>query len=260
MSLKYLFFPTVLILAVFTFWLFLWPAIMSLQTLNADYKFNQQKLISIQKKGETLEKLNLQLRSGDKNVTLVVDYLPSQKSEEKIIGQINYLAGDAQVFLDNIEMTSKGQEQSSLVANPAPVPGTIGVEPLALVPTVTNTQAIVTVTGEYEKLKAFFDGVQHMPLFNLVKSLDITSVEKASMDPMVKSSEFLITAKLTIDFGQLKLVKIDSNGLKNFEPIVDEKTLQVLSEYTTKTAAGIKASDPAATVTATAGSKNPFLP
>ncbi len=258
MSLKYLFFPVVLFLAAVAFWLFIWPAIMSLQTVNNEYKVSQKNLINVQEKRTALETLNSQLKSGDKNGALVAEYLPTQKSEEKIIGQVNSLASAAGIFLDNIEIT-KSQEQSASITNLAPVPvGIVGAEPLAVVPVVANTQAVVTVSGDYNKLKAFFDGIQHMPLFNSVKSLEITSLEKTLTDPnatAVKTPEFIISAKLTLDFGHLNRVQIDNNNLKSFQPEIDSKTLQNLGAYiATKDVPAINTSD------ITTGVSNPFLP
>ncbi len=254
MNLKYLFFPVVLFLAAIAFWLFIWPAAMSLQTVNAAYKVSQQNLLNMEEKKATLEKLTLQIKSGEKNGALAISYLPAQKVEEKIIGQINYIAGESKIFLNNLQLT-KIAESTPIVANLTPVNvGIAGGEPAAIAPVVANTQATVTVAGDYDNLKVFFDGIQRMPLFNSVKSLEITSAEKKSTDPAVKKVEYVIAAKLVIDFGYLSQVNVDNSSLKIFEPTIDTKVLDSLAEYTTKTIPNIETGD------SVVGVANPFLP
>ena len=128
---------------------------------------------------------------------------------------------------------------------------------MAVAPVVTNTQAVVTVSGDYDKLKAFFDGIQHMPLFSSIKTLEITSLEKIITDPNItatKKPEFVISAKLALDFGYLNRVQIDSNNLKDFQPTIDSKTLQSLGEYTAKPMPVISTGD------IVVGVNNPFMP
>jgi hypothetical protein len=254
MSLKYLFFPIILIVAAVTFWLFVWPAIMSLQTINAEYKVSQQELLAVQERKTALETLSAQIKSGEKNGALAISYLPAQKAEEKIIGQINYIAGESKIFLNNLQLT-KIAESTPIVANLTPVNvGIAGAEPVAIAPVVANTQATVTVAGDYDNLKVFFDGIRRMPLFNSIKSLEIISAEKNSTDPAVKKVEYVIAAKLVIDFGYLSQVKVDNNSLKIFEPTIDTKVLDSLVEYTTKTIPNIETGD------SVVGVVNPFLP
>jgi Tfp pilus assembly protein PilO len=254
MSLKYLFFPIILIVAAVTFWLFVWPAIMSLQTITAEYKVSQQELLAVQERKTALETLNAQLKSGDKNGALAASYLPVQKAEEKIIGQINYLASNSEIFLNNLEII-KAPESTTVAASPAPINmGVAGIEPMAVAPVVSNIQTVVSVEGDYDKLKAFFNGVQRMPLFNSIKTLDIVSTEKIQTDPAVKKVEYVITAKLAIDFGYLGRLQADNNNLKNIEPIIDSKTLDGLDAYTTKTIPEINTNN------MVVGSSNPFLP
>jgi hypothetical protein len=261
MSLKYLFFPIILVLAVVIFWAYLWPEVISFQAVNKEYKTSQQALQNVQDKKTALESLNSQLKSDEKSSLLISNYLPSDRAEEKIIGEVNYLAANAGVFLDDIEIAKQEEKSNSVTIDSASLQATSNGQfdlKKQNANTLQSTQATITFNGDYDKLKIFFNGLQHMPLLNSIKTLDITTTEKAVVAaPGATTTEkpvTKITAKLVVDFGYLKQAKINGEQLADFKAEIDNKTVQALKEYTSEIVPKISTSG------INIGSSNPFLP
>ncbi|NTV40944.1 MAG: hypothetical protein HGA61_01585 [Candidatus Moranbacteria bacterium] len=215
---------------------------------------------SIQDKKVALESLNLQLK-GEGNVgETVISFLTKDKVEEKIIGELNYLASNSGVFLNNFKIIN----QSKMIDRGGLTVGSLtgivnenGSELSANQPlnSLQTTQAVVTISGDYEKLKIFFGGVQHMPLFNSIKTLNITSVEKTGTGELASAEGAVrtITAEIVVDFSHLEPVKASNSELVDFKPEIDEKTVQALENYVSRSVSEIKIDDIAV------GSGNPFV-
>ncbi len=247
MRLKYFFLPVILILAAIVFWAYIRPEISSLQAARDDYNLNQQILQNVESKKSALETLSSKIQTDDGSA-LVLNYLPSNKMEEKIIGDVNYIASNSGVFLNNLE----------IVSSPSPAPGVIVPVSPADVKTsdaLQNIQLTITAEGDYNKLKTFFDAVQRMSLLNTVKSLSISTVEKnSSSDPAATQSAVTIVSKLVVDFGYLKQVKADDKKLANFNSSIDNATIQKLKDYTSNSTPKVSMEG------IVSGSSNPFLP
>ncbi len=249
MRLKYLFFPVILIIAVAVFFGYINPLIDTFKSANNDYNASQQQLLVIQTKKNALESLGSTIADGKGDSALVYEYLPKDKVEEKIIGEVNYAAANSDVFLNNIGIVD------------APVVATVGLDqtPKAKpVEVIRNIQATIMVEGDYDKLKTFINGIQHIQLYNSIKSLNIATIEKATnnTDPSVVavSSATTIAVKLIVDFGYLKQNKIDDKKLTSFKPDIDNQTIQNLKAYIQGSVPKIN------TAGLNIGSNNPFLP
>ncbi len=250
MRLKYLFFPIILILAVAVFFGYINPEIVAFKAVSDDYNTNLQILQGVKNKKAALDSLSNTIKNDEESNAMILNYLPKNKVEEKIVGEVNYLAANAGVFLDNVEIVDN-PTPASVVADLASKNQPIDI--------IQNTQAVITVDGDYDKLKTFFNGIQHIPLFNSIKSLNIATVEKTtSSDSAATSttgsqSTTTITAKITVDFGYLKQVKADDKKLADFHPEIDNATIQKLKDYTAGNVPKINMSG------ISAGSNNPFL-
>lgn len=266
MRLKYLFFPIVMVMAVAVFWGYIWPEIVSFRAVDDEYKASKQALEAVQAKRATLEQLSLQIKSKDQDRSLVLSYLPMNKVEERIIGQVNYLAASSNVFLDNVKIVSKDATLSSneQVTQVGLLPGVANngstaansVDPNAksqVVDAIQNTQATISISGDYANLKKFFGAIQHMPLFNSVESLRIATIEEPKTDANLPAKT-IITAEMVVDFGYLKQVRADGKKLAELNVQIDNGTLEQLNKY-------ISASIPEIGVDGVnIGSNNPFLP
>ena len=260
MSLKYLFFPIVLVVSTVVFWAYVWPEFVSLRANNVSYRFDQGVLREAYDKKAALETLNSQIRESDSGSTLVLNYVPKDRAEEKIIGQINYLASNSGVFLNNIEVLKKNEQSSSTLKAANSTANVASNLKAGNSNVLQSTQITIKVGGDYDKLKLFFSGIQHMPLLNSIKSLNIVSKDKAkdknnsstpAVDEKVQTS---IEAELVVDFGYLKQARTDESKLASFKAEIDDKTIQDLKEYTSGVIPKINTSDIAT------GRSNPFLP
>jgi len=260
MSLKYLFFPIVLVVSTVVFWAYVWPEFVSLRANNVSYRFDQGVLREAYDKKAALETLNSQIRESDSGSTLVLNYVPKDRAEEKIIGQINYLASNSGVFLNNIEVLKKNEQSSSTLKAANSTANVASNLKAGNSNVLQSTQITIKVGGDYDKLKLFFSGIQHMPLLNSIKSLNIVSKDKAkdknnsstpAVDEKVQTS---IEAELVVDFGYLNQARTDESKLASFKAEIDDKTIQDLKEYTSGVIPKINTSDIAT------GRSNPFLP
>ena len=234
-------------LAIAIFIGYMIPEFGRVKDLNAEYATNQQALAAVKDKKIALEKLSSQIKSNEDS-GVVYDYLPADKVEERIIGGINYLTTDAAVSLANISVKAAVDAQSSSNASATPTDPTTELTGLTAPSSVQTTQATVTVKGDYEKIKNFINGVQHMPLMNSIKSLNITAVEGTETEPAS------LTAVLVIDFSYLKSIKADNAKLANFKPEIDNTSVESLKSYISKSVPKINAAEVGS------GRTNPFLP
>lgn len=261
MSLKYFFFPLFLIALGGFIWGYVRPEVTLYRSVNEKYKANQQSLQVVLKNKDAFNMLSLKLKEDQKSRGLILNYIPFDRVEEQIIGEISYLATNSGVFLDNVKITDQistgsfgGSTQTNSLAQKGP-------DNKSVVDVVQSTQAKIIVNGDYEKLKIFFKGVQHLPLLNSVKSLNITlNSNKPAVDgttgvARANQATTPITAEMVVDFGYLKQVKADKKELADFNPEIDSKTVQALQEY-------ISADIPpvVSTTGVLMGSNNPFLP
>ncbi len=247
MRLKYFFLPAILILAVIVFWAYILPEISNFQIVRNDFNVNQQILQNVEIKKSALATLSSKIQADDGSA-LVLNYLSSNKMEEKIIGEVNYIASNSGVFLNNLE----------IVSNPPPAPGVIvpvNSADTKAADAVQSVQLVISAEGDYNKLKTFFNAIQRMALFNTVISLNISTVEKnSSNDLTATQSAVTISAKLVVDFGYLKQIKADEKKLANFNPSIDNATIQKLKEYTSDNTPKVSIEG------IISGSNNPFLP
>ncbi|MDD5397402.1 MAG: hypothetical protein PHW24_05120, partial [Candidatus Moranbacteria bacterium] len=182
------------------------------------------ELGAIQEKQAAIETLGNQLTDSSNREVSVKNYLPENKVEERIIASINYLAGDANVSLADVSMGGV----STVVAPPVVVdPNVPASTPASLVKT---TSAKISLVGNYEKIRIFLDGLAHMPIFNTVKSLDITKQIPEKKDG-VAVDDGTLTAIIVVDFGYEDAAKLAAGSVTNFNPKLDDETINTLQQY-----------------------------
>ena len=240
-----MFFPITLVLAVAVFFGYINPEITIFKTANKDYAASLQSLESVKNKKAALELLSTRFKSNEETGNLILNYIPKNKVEEKIIEEVNYIAASSGVLLSNLEITDNF---TPVVADVTLQSGPVNV--------VKSTNAAITVDGDYDKLKIFFDAMQHVPLLNSVESLNISSKEKsaaAGQDAQPQSATTIV-ARLVINFGYLEQIRADDKKLADFNPEIDNATIQKLKDYTAGHVSKIDMSS------VSVGSNNPFLP
>lgn len=243
MRLKFLFFPIILIISLAIFIGYIWPEITSILEIN-DYNVEKSaELQSIKEKQAAIELINKKISENVEEENAVKGYLPENKIEERIISGINYLAGGANVPLLNISLIDSKETANLMNSGTSSSPGApVATNPLVIDPItgkitsddnknlIQNTSVKIAIAGDYEKIKIFLDSLQRMPIFNTVKSVNITKEKNAGTDPAVDVS-LSLSADIIVDFGYLSVAKVNSQQLENFKPELDNDTILALNKY-----------------------------
>jgi hypothetical protein len=217
-------------------------------------------------KKNAINLLGSQLDKDKESEDLIKNYLPENKTEEQIINGLNYMATAANVFLINISLadvintpkatdlntaqtistavnTSKGDISG---ATPA-AEQTLPVSPPNL---VDYAETSVSVSGDYNSINMFLDEVQSLPLFNSIKTLDISSQK----DNTGANAAGKLLAKIVVDFGYLKSSAVDNQKILSFKPVLDNDTIAALKQYVSQKTPALATDDP------NKGKTNPFTP
>ncbi|KKP97471.1 MAG: hypothetical protein US25_C0002G0016 [Candidatus Moranbacteria bacterium GW2011_GWE1_36_7] len=265
MRLKFLFFPIMLIISVSIFIGYIWPEISVVRSNIAQKNVNIAELDAINSKKVLIETYGKKLSSNSEVEAVVKNYLPEKKTEERVISSINYLANDANVALVDFSLGSvsnSATESSQLGLATLALPSTdpAAIDPVTGQPianeapnTLKSTTVSVSVSGEYEKIRMFLNGLAHAPMFNKIKSLEISKQADSETDGEKIESKMLL-ATITVEFGHLGVAKATSAKLDNFKPEVDTASIEVLQKYVS-----LK-SQPASEEGGPRGKQNPFLP
>jgi Tfp pilus assembly protein PilO len=258
MRLKFLFFPISLAISIFIFIGYIWPEIMTVKSINQEYLKNQQDMTLVQNKEAAIQSVAAQLTKSTENQTAVLNYLPTNKSEERILDGLNYIATDAGVTLgnvsiaassDNSSQSTTGTEDVSGLTQPtlAPTDGAVVATAEAQTPIVPvklqSTEATIVASGTYDKIRIFAENLQKMNMFNSIKSFRITQGET---DPAVLSLE------VSVDFNYLAPIKADTQKVAKIQSELDLATIDSLKNYVSKKGSEINIGQ--------TGKANPFLP
>ena len=282
MRLKFLFFPIILVISLSIFIGYIWPEINNLKMANDEKIKNQGMLQDIAAKQAAIAKIDSQMTSNSADTATINNYLPSTRVEERILSGVNFLASDAGVSLANISLkdaqpaTAAGVDvTTSINTTPSNVAavnslsstsGAIAGTAVQQAPpeSLQYTEATISVSGNYDKIRLFVDELQRMPILNVVKSLNISSqisaapaatpasTTPASSDQKVDPS--ILSANLVVDFGYMNPIRIDNQKITNFQSSLDDATTNVVKSYISQKAPAVDNSGDSS------GKSNPFLP
>ncbi|MDD5463667.1 MAG: hypothetical protein PHP62_00800 [Candidatus Moranbacteria bacterium] len=256
MRLKFLFFPIMLSVSVVIFISFVWPEINNIKQINEDIIAKKEELRVVNDKNAAIELLGKELVDNADVQNVVKRYLPNNKTEERIISEINFLANDANVSLLEISLKSGEKPNAPVVKNISPSDSQEGLNEVNLLQTIPVE---ISIAGEYEKIRIFLNNLQRMPVFNVVKSVKIAKQENEGTDeqttegePVVNNSNLLL-ADVEINFGYLNAVKINNQKVEKFNAILDNETIVALKKYIPQKAQLI------GEYTVPEGKQNPFV-
>ncbi|KKQ45464.1 MAG: hypothetical protein US63_C0016G0015 [Candidatus Moranbacteria bacterium GW2011_GWC2_37_8] len=278
MRLKFLFFPLIIIISLSIFIGYIWPELENLKNANEEKISNQDALKAIKDKKTAIQTIDAQINSDSEGETIINNYLPNRKIEERILTGVNFLATDSGVSLANISL-----QEGSDAANKNDEAQSLSLMPLAAVvgaaanqsnqnskdakdvSDIQFTQTSITVSGDYDKIRLFLDQVQRMSIFNSIKSLSITSQyseDETKKDTTVEANEQTsqaesstnLSANVVIDFGWMNTVKIDNQKIASFKAGLDNSTIAAVKQYVSQKAPGADRTGDSN------GKKNPFLP
>ena len=234
MKLKFLFFPIMLSVSVVIFISFIWPEINNIKKINEDIIAKKEELNEINNRNATIEALGKELVDNADIQNVVKRYLPSNKTEERIISEINFLANDANVSLLDISLKSVEKATALTAKN---VASSDGQEALNEINSLQTIPAEISIAGVYEKVRIFLNNLQRMPVFNAVKFVKIAKQtneadgeQEAEGEPVANNSNLLL-ADVEITFGYLDNIKINNQKVENFNAILDNETIIALKKY-----------------------------
>ena len=268
MRLKFLFFPIILVISVTIFISYIWPEIGSVKKINEDKIAKNGELQAIKEKQSAIELIGKKISDNADGEDILSNYLPQNKIEERIISGVNYLAGDANVSLVNISLSS-AKDAAALTSAAAPDPSTslapVGAAVAAVLPVdpitgqpipsstspVQTTSAKISLIGDYAKIRIFLDSLQRMPIFNTIKSVDITKQKSDNKD--AGTSDSALSVDINVDFGYMDVAKVDSQRIENFNAGLDSQTIDSLKKYISQKSQSIGSDSDAK------GKANPFL-
>lgn len=191
MKLKLLFAPLlVLLIIVMAIWVVA-PAYQELQVQKDELATAQQKLTDIQEKNALAAKLRQELAGNAEQEGLLLKYIPREAQEEIIIENLNSLALEEGLLVNNISVTGNTGKSIPVVVV------SDGMDAQAVPVLSENKISLNTgVIGPYEKIKSFIGKLAALKRYNNISSLKIspaasgTSANKLQADMMINFAYF----------------------------------------------------------------------
>ncbi len=225
MTLKLLFFPTLLILAVFLSIAYIKPDIENILIKREEEATKQEALRSAENIESNIRSL-AQALNGKKDIeTLVNRYLPTSIDQERSLDVVNFLAQQTGVAVNGIAMKEKQETQTAVV-----VSETGEADPNQVAVTERGPEspksylATIEVMGTYQNLRAFLDRLYHTDRMRALNSLLIRKPddsERFQAEQEIIPADFL-RANIELDFFYASPVS-GGNGL--VQPIFQKNTM-----------------------------------
>lgn len=279
MKVKLLLFPLSLViaLAVSIFWI--QPTISSALSLRDQKAKEEQHLLEINRVVSNIDALDRNLNENMGNEQFVLTYLPKEGSDDRILDEINFLAGESGLLLVSTGLKSVSSEAATAISKQvqaaeeqaelkAVSPGSfVGTKSSSTAMTefvvsspselVRSTEVSVSAFGTYEQIKAFVDRIyraNHFHSFLSVKVAErMVGENGASQVPGVSNASDVLNVSMKIRFGMLPPTKVSSGVLlKTFDQSVfDFSPVQTLRTRVTNELPLLDAT--------ASGRPNPFL-
>lgn len=277
MRLKFLFFPLILVVSISIFIGYIWPEISNLRIANEEKMKHVSEVEGINNKKAAIQRIDAEINGDNEGETIINNYLPNAKVEERILTSVNFLASDSEVSLvdlsfdngnpekknENVELLSSGSPLSAAIASNAVNTSNPDNQKADAIGDKQVMHTTIMVSGEYEKIRLFIDQLQKMSPLNSIKNLTISSQTEESdkqgdvaegedtSNTQVSSSE--LSAEMNVDFYWMSPVKIDSQKIANFKSGLDNDTIAVVKQYVSQKAPSVDKFGDAS------GKRNPFL-
>jgi hypothetical protein len=242
MKVKLLLFPLSIIvaLALAIFWI--QPEFTSALSLRDQKNAAEAQLAQIDRVIANIDALDRSLTENAGNEQFVKTYLPKTGSDDVIIDEVNFLAGESGLLLVSTglkpissEIVQAVTKEAQAAADRAELatasPGSLintGASPVGTGITfvssspkarVRSTEVSVAVFGKYDQIKAFIDRVYHADHFqNFVSVAVAQNAEKQASANSAPAAPDMLNATIVIRFGVLPETAI-SRGvfLKTFD-------------------------------------------
>jgi len=240
MKIKLLVAPSIVVIIIFLLIWQIYPAITDPVMMSgvlqksAELKSEQKNLETIKGKSEKVHELATQLNSSAmaSEKALVMDFLPYDTEEYKIIDNLNYL-----ILKEELQgLAISVAQPSAITASPVQSDATGAVEAQVAAPELKATTLAVSfsVQGSYEKIKSVFQKIYGLKRFNRILSFridpaDNKSGEGSSNLKATSSLEFAFLkesgAFVSADDASLARIDFDQEAISNISKKKDTPLL-----------------------------------
>lgn len=207
-----------LAISITIFIAYVWPELGAVREAKSDLDESKKVLENTLEKKNNLENLKNSLDQNQDKEGFVLSYLPPDKSEERIINGISYLAANSGTSLTNLSL----EEEKNVVnkGEEAPVDGKGGLfsgssagntsSPgnQAAKPQMRFTKFKINIAGNYDNIKTFLEDLYRMEMFNSVNSILIGKQEENKDQSQNPGALY---ATIETSFGYLPKTKISGN-------------------------------------------------
>lgn len=215
MKIKILVFPVVLAISVTVFIAYTWPELGAVRETKSNLGESEKVWKNTLEKKNNLENLKNSLNQNQDKESFVLSYLPPDKSEERIINGISYLAANSGTSLTNLSLeeeknvVSKGEEapmdSKGALFSGSSTGDTSSPENQAAKPQIRFAKFKISIIGNYDNIRTFLEDLHRMEMFNSVDSVLIGKQEEnkdQSQNPGV------LYTTIEASFGYLPKTKI----------------------------------------------------
>lgn len=273
MRLKSLFFPIMMVLSLAIFIGYVWPQIDVVRKINEEILTKRAEMQAVNDKKLAIESVGKKISDNAAGENVVLSYLPQNKTEEQIIGGVNYLAGDANVSLVDITLNSvdsSSKNNNTITTSLLTGLDSVKAQTNSSTPNdglMQSTSVKIALFGDYAKIRIFLDSLQRMPVFNTIKSINIEKqvakekiTETGEVVAATESTNAGLLVNIDVDFGYLNTAKADNKQVELFKNGIDNEVVSVLQSYISQKSQLV---DDSANVdggsSSSKGKKNPFL-
>lgn len=240
MRLKIFFFPVMIVISIIVVVAYIWPDISKIKDVSKIAIAKNQELKEIDAKKSAIDSIENKFTSNDSN-KIAKDYLPDSKMEERVVSSINFLADSASVSLIDVSIENP---EATVMASASPASMSAGFEVERKTanmmggnqnPSLSGAKKAVSVKisvgGEYDRIKLFLDGLQHIPILNVVTALDISKQKEEKVDDVIVSTKNLL-AVISVDFIYLPVTGVGIADAQNIETSdLNDGTVEILKKY-----------------------------
>jgi hypothetical protein len=257
MRLKTFIFPVMVVISIIIIALYIWPDISKIMDSKKVAISKSKELEEINAKKDAIDSIGDKISSNESD-KIVREYLPESKMEERVVSSINFLADSAgvslvDIFIENPEAIALSSSAIT-VSQSEGERGGVSANNNQNVNSLKNAVSVkISLGGEYEKIKLFLDGLQHMPLLNVITSLDISKQKEEKVDGVVVSSRNLL-AVVAVNFSYMPVKNVNIADAQNIKSTdVDNGNIEILKKYITKNSQSLDMSG------TDKGKENPFI-
>ena len=236
MKVKLLLFPLsiVIALAVGVFWI--QPEISSVLALRTQDAEVVARLVQMDQVIANIDTLDRSLAENDGDRQFVEIYLPKVGSDDSIIDEVNFLAGESGILLVStglkpvssdiakaaaLQVQAESERAEVASNSPGSLLNTGSVASPELVFTKSSPDArlrsievSVSALGKYDQIKSFADRLYHANHFQKFVSLDITQKPQGQLgSESASTASDVLSADMILQFGVLPATVVSSGVL-----------------------------------------------